>query len=296
MVSLVQTLAVAEYLSFHRAAKALGTSQSSVSARIRALEEELGIVLFDRNTRGVRLTKAGHRFVDQVEDAMNILDHAIKTAGMQARGEEGELRVGVHALISGTFLDRLLERFHAEYPNIRLHLAEGTAREAQIMVRESQLDVAFMAGAHEIPDLNSRVIWRDALTVALSATHPLAQRENVDWEQLTDETFLVRHGGTGPQVHDTIVQRSTGKWPAPTILRHDVGREALLSMIAIGHGISLFAQENEVAASAKVAFLPIRDEPETIPFSAVWSPGNRNPALTKLLSLAADGGPSRTIA
>lgn len=56
MAALIQTLAVAEYLNFHHAAKALGISQSSVSARIRALEEELGILLFERNTRGVRLT------------------------------------------------------------------------------------------------------------------------------------------------------------------------------------------------------------------------------------------------
>ncbi|WP_212541952.1 LysR family transcriptional regulator [Sphingopyxis indica] len=97
MVALVQTLAVAEYLSFHRAALALGTSQSSVSARIKALEADLGVILFDRNTRGVRLTEAGRRFVDQVHDAMGILDRAIKTAGMQAHGEEGELRIGVHA-------------------------------------------------------------------------------------------------------------------------------------------------------------------------------------------------------
>lgn len=58
MTALVQTLAVAEYLSFHRAARALGTSQSSVSARVKALEEELGVLLFQRNTRGVRLTEA----------------------------------------------------------------------------------------------------------------------------------------------------------------------------------------------------------------------------------------------
>ncbi|AHE54144.1 helix-turn-helix domain-containing protein [Sphingomonas sanxanigenens] len=66
MVALIQTLAVAEYLSFHRAARMLSTSQSSVSQRIRALEEDLGVVLFDRNTRGVRLTEAGRHFVDQM--------------------------------------------------------------------------------------------------------------------------------------------------------------------------------------------------------------------------------------
>ncbi|MFT4121437.1 MAG: LysR family transcriptional regulator [Bradyrhizobium sp.] len=286
MVALIQTLAVAEYLSFHRAALALGTSQSSVSARIKTLEEDLGIVLFDRNTRGVRLTEAGRRFVDQVHDAMSILDRAIKTAGMQSRGEEGELRIGVHALTTGCFLDRLLERFHDDYPSVRLHITEGTARDGQFMVREGKLDLAFMVGAHDISDLNARIIWRDRLLVALSAKHLLAGRPDVDWQQLAEETFLVRHGGSGPQVYDLIVTRSAGKWLTPAIIRVAVGRTALLSMIAAGHGISLFAEEGVAANTANVVFRPIRDEPETIPFSAIWSPSNRAPALLKLLALA----------
>lgn len=286
MVALIQTLAVAEYLSFHRAALALGTSQSSVSTRIKALEQDLGIVLFDRNTRGVRLTEAGRRFVDQVRDALDIIDHAIVTAGMQARGEEGELRVGVHALTPSCFLDRLLGRFHGKHPGVRLHITEGTARETQIMVREGRLGVAFMACAHEIPDLNSRVIWRDRLMVALPARHRLAIQQDVEWRQLSTETFLVRHGGTGPQVHDLIAGRAAGKWPMPTILRHAVGHGALLSMIAAGHGISLFVEEATASVTANVAFLPISDEPETIPFSAVWSPHNQSQPLRNLLALA----------
>ncbi|ARR53303.1 LysR family transcriptional regulator [Rhizorhabdus wittichii DC-6] len=290
MVALIQTLAVAEYLSFHRAALALGTSQSSVSARIKALETDLGIVLFDRNTRGVRMTEAGRRFVDQVNDAMGILDRAIKTAGMHARSEQGDIRIGVHALTAGCFLDLLLERFHDKHPGIRLHITEGTARDAQFMVREGRLDVAFMAGAHEISDLNSRVIWRDRLMVALPLKHPLAELSNVEWRQLANETFLIRHHGTGPQVHDLIVLRSAGKWPVPTILRRKVGREALLAMIAAGHGISLFVEDSTVGNTANVIFLPISDEPETIPFSAVWSPRNRDPALLSLLTLATKMG------
>lgn len=286
MVVFVQTLAVAEYLSFHRAALALGVSQSSVSTRIKALEEDLGIVLFDRNTRGVRLTDAGRCFVDQVDEAMGILDRAIKIAGMQARGEDGELRIGVHALTPGCFLDRLLERFHTDHPGIRLQVAEGTARDAQFMIREGRLDVVFMACTHQTPDLNSRVIWRDRLMAALPVNHPLAAQSDVEWRHLADETFLVRYGGTGPQVHDLIVVRSAGKWPTPTIRRFDVGHSALVSMIAAGHGVSLFVEEGAADSTANVAFRPVRDEPETIPFSAVWSPSNRAPALLKLLALA----------
>ncbi|MBE9606017.1 LysR family transcriptional regulator [Acetobacteraceae bacterium H6797] len=293
MAALIHTLAVAEHLSFYRAAQALGTSQSSVSARIRALELDLGVALFDRNTRGVRLTEAGRRFVDQVHDAMDILDRAIKDAGMRAEGEEGELRVGVHALTAGCFLDRLLERFHDEYPSVRLHITEGTARNAQSMVREGKLDLAFMAGAYELPDLNSRIIWRDRLVVALPAKHSLVKRLDVEWRQLAEETFLVRHGGTGPQAHDLIVARAAGRWLTPVIQRFDVGRSALLSMIAAGHGISVFAEDSTVANTANVTFLPIRDETEPIPFSAVWSPRNRDPALLNLLTLATKMGRSR---
>lgn len=286
MTSLIQTLAVAEHLSFHRAAKALGTSQSSVSARIKALEEDLGIVLFDRNTRGVRLTEPGHRFVERVHDAMGILDQAIRAAGMQSRGEEGELRIGVHALTPGCFLERLLERFHIKHPGIFMHIAEGTARDAQLMVREGRLDVAFMLGTHQIQDINSRVIWRDRLMVMLSPTHPLAAQTEVEWRHLAEEHFLVRHGGTGPQVHDLILARTAGKGLTPTIVRADVERSTLMMMIAANVGISLAAAENVPANKMKVVFLPIRDEPAPVNFSAVWLPSNRNPSLLNLLNLA----------
>jgi DNA-binding transcriptional LysR family regulator len=86
MTSLIQALAVAEHLSFHRAAHALGTSQSSVSARMTALEEDLGVLLFERNTRGVRLTSTGKVFIEQVTAGINQIDYAVRTAGMKARG------------------------------------------------------------------------------------------------------------------------------------------------------------------------------------------------------------------
>lgn len=286
MTSLIQALTVAEFLSFGHAARRLGVSQSSVSTRIRALENEIGIALFDRNTRGVRLTEAGRHFVDQVGDALDIIDHAINTAGMLSRGEEGKLRVGVHALVSGGHLERLLARFHSKHPAIRLHITEGTARQAQLMVREGRLDVAFMALNHEIPDLSSRVIWRDGLMAALPLRHALATQPDVEWRQLAEETFLVRQDGTGPQVHDLIVLRSAGRWPTPAIQRFEVGISALLSMVAFGHGISLFAEESAAVTMANVIFLPIRDEPEPVTFSAVWSPRNRDPALMKFLELA----------
>lgn len=86
LLSLIQTLAVAEYLNFRHAANALGVAQSSVSARVKALEEDLGILLFERRARGVRLTEAGRHFVERIAAGVDQLDHAVKTAGMAATG------------------------------------------------------------------------------------------------------------------------------------------------------------------------------------------------------------------
>lgn len=296
MTSLIQMLTVAEYLNFRHAAAALGISQSSVSARIRALEEELGVQLFERNTRGVRLTAAGRHFTERVRVSIDQLDHAVKTVGMIACGEQGALRIGVHALLPGGFLDLLLERFSREYNNIRLHIVEGTARDTQIQVREGNLDIAFAGGTYELPDLHTRAIWRDRVMVVLPATHSLAEGQDVVWSQLAKETFLVRCGGNGQQVQDLIAARSEGRWSMPAILRLNVGRVSLLSMIARGHGISLFAEENAAIAPPGVVFLPVRDELEPVALSAVWSPSNRNPALKNLLHLAAElnRGSSRT--
>ena len=290
MTSLIQTLAVAEYLNFRHAANALGVAQSSVSARVKALEEDLGILLFERHARGVRLTEAGRYFVERIAAGVDQLDHAVKTAGMAAAGECGRLRVGIHALIPGSFLAALIGQYRENHPGIEVEITEGTARDAVMQLRADRLDVAFVAGKPELPDCHTRHIWSEPLVAVLPHGHHLARQSAITWADLVGETFLVRHGGTGPQVHDHIVLRLAGRWPAPSILRFDVGRSTLLSMVGQGFGITIGGAATSILPASGVVFLPLADEPEPISFSAVWSPFNRNAALRNLLALASDMG------
>lgn len=110
LVALLQALTVSEHLNFRRAAAALRVSQSVVSQRIKALEQDLGILLFERRHRGVRLTDAVRHFLQEVAIGIEHLDHAVKTAGMIARGEQGLLRVGLHSSIADGFLRLPLPR------------------------------------------------------------------------------------------------------------------------------------------------------------------------------------------
>ena len=290
LISLVQFIAVAEYLNFRHAANALGVAQSSVSARVKALEEDLGILLFERHARGVRLTDAGRHFVERVAAGIDQLDHAVKTANMAAVGESGRLRIGVHALIPRSFLANLVGQYREYHPGIEVEITEGTARDAVMQLRADRLDVAFVAGTPELPDCHSRPIWTELLVVVLPDRHRLAGQSAITWADLVGETFLVRHGGTGPQVHDHIVLRLAGRWPAPTILRFDVGRGTLLSMVGQGFGVTIVGAATSLLQPSGVVFVPFADEPEPVPFSAIWSPFNRSAALRNLLTLASDMG------
>ncbi|MEQ8700649.1 MAG: LysR family transcriptional regulator [Bauldia litoralis] len=288
MAALIQCVAVAEHLSFRNAAHRLGIGQSSVSARIKALEEELGILIFERNTRGVRLTEAGRLFVARVASGIEQLDEAVKTAAMVASGEHGGLRMAIHGLIAGSFLDNLLAGYRSTHPCIAVDMIEATAHDAVIQVRAGRIDVAFVVGAFDLPDCHSRPIWTEPLVAALSVDHRLAGQSGVTWADLSSEQFLVRYGGTGPQVHDHIVLRLAGRCSQPAIQRFEVERGTLLSMVAQGFGVTLLGAASGLFPTAGVVLLPIIDEPEPVVFSAIWSPHNQNATLRNLFSLAGD--------
>ena len=288
LASLIQTLAVAEHLNFRHAAKALGVAQSSVSARVKALEEDLDILLFERHARGVRLTEAGRHFVERIAAGVDQLDRAVKTAGMAAVGECGRLRIGIHALIPGSFLAELIRQYREDHPGIEVEITECTARDAVVHVRADRLDVAFVAGKLELPDCHARPIWSEPLVAVLPEQHRLAGQSSITWSDLVGETFLVRSGGTGPQVHDHIVLRLTGRWLAPSIQCFDVERSTLLSMVGQGFGITITAAATALLPTSGVVFLPFADEPEPAAFTAVWSPFNRSAILRNLLTLASN--------
>jgi DNA-binding transcriptional LysR family regulator len=286
MPALLQTLAVSQHLSFRHAAQALGISQSSVSARIRRLEQELGVSLFDRSTRGVRLTEAGRKFVELVNAGIDQIELAVTTAGREAAGEHGRLRIGIQHLIPGSFLDDLLVGYRDAYPGIAIELREGASHDAIADLRAGRIDVAFVGNAPELPDCHSRPVWTEAVWAALPQNHPIASRSGVTWADLAGETFLVRNSGTGPEVHDYIILRLGNRWPPPQVQWVGVERATLLSMVGRNFGITIVGAMALLLPVVGVVFLPITDEPEPAVFSAIWSPHNRGAALRNLFALA----------
>jgi DNA-binding transcriptional LysR family regulator len=286
LAALVQALAVADHLDFRRAAEALGTNLSTVSQRIKVLEENLGVSLFERHPPGVRLTQAGRCFLDEVAQGLEHLDYAVKSAGMIVRGEQGHLGIGLYSPIAEGFLADLLKDYRASHPGVDIEIAEGCAHGLIRQVREERLDIAFVLGSPKIADCQCRPLWTEPLVVALPAQHPLTEAEALRWADLATETFIVRNGGIGPQLHDHIVARLAEHALRPSVRHFDVGRDTMMSLVAQGCGLALTAGLESKVSFPNVIFRRIADEPEPVVFSAVWSPFNRSGTLRDILDLA----------
>lgn len=288
MRTLVNVVTVAEFLNFRHAANYLGVSQSSVSTRIKALEENLGIFLFERRHRGVDLTEAGRSFVNEIAMGIEHLDHAIATAGAISAGTIGRLRIGLDSSIASGFLADLRLRFRKNYANIEIVLTEGRAADTVRQVREHFLDIAFTMGANDLPDCHSQTLWSERFVIAVPIHHPMATADGFGWEDLASEKLLVRRGGAGPQFLNHIRRRIGERNRTPNIQRFDVGRDTLMHMVADGEGVKLTTEAVASVPFPGIVFRCIADETEEAKFSAVWSPHNRSPALKNFLDLATE--------
>ncbi|MFJ9898413.1 LysR substrate-binding domain-containing protein [Streptomyces sp. NPDC091280] len=196
-------LAVAEELHFGRAAGRLRVVQPTVSQQVRRLERELGLELFDRTTRNVTLTAAGHAFLPRARAIVAAEEAALETMVSLRADRLATLRVGTSTGL-GTRLERLLAdiEHHAPEITVELHSAPPAARLQQ--VRDGALDAAFVRGVGQSPGLDLIPVWRDELVVALPASHPLAARERVEIADLAAMPLRIAPHHANPHLVDLI--------------------------------------------------------------------------------------------
>ena len=183
---------VAEEGHITRAAERLGIQQPPLTRQIRALEEELGVMLFQRLPRGMRVTEAGRVMVEEARAILERADRLPDTAARAARGEQGRLAVGYTS--SGAFhpfVAQQIRAFRAAAPGVQLALAEDGTPELVAALEEERLDAAFVrsGGAH-VAGLRVEPLLAEPMVVALPSDHALAGANEVARAALADETFV----------------------------------------------------------------------------------------------------------
>ncbi|MDQ7777302.1 LysR family transcriptional regulator [Paracoccus aminovorans] len=277
-------VAAVEHGSFSAAAGELGVRESAISRRIRDLEDETGAALFIRHKRGVTLTDAGRRFLKHARRALDELDLAIKDVGAAGRVEHGVLRIGIFASLASGFLAELLRRYNDDHPGVRSVIVEGCPANHIAAIRQHRMDVAFLTGTPDAAECDVEVFWQERVFVALPKEDDLTVRKRIAWSELRDRHFVVSEAGPGPEIHDYLVRHLSELGHHPSVERCPVSRDTLMQLVALGKGLTLTSEATTGATFPGVSFRPLATEP--LPFCAVWSPRNDNPALRRLLSLA----------
>lgn len=279
-------IAAAENESFRRAASAMHVQQSSVSRAIRLLEDELGVSLFERQPTGSHLTDAGRRLLSEIKPAVEQLELARKKASAAGRGETGVVRVGILTSLAGGFLRQLLRCYAVRHPKITIDIRDGSRADHVGAIRRHKLDVAFLTGDRGIADCEMSPLWEERVHVALPKDHALADEGPIDWPELRGECFIVSRFAPGPEVHDYVVRRAADYSTYPEVQYKAVVQETLMNLVGLGQGITLVSAAWTDVKFPDLKLVPLSDPADIVPFSAVWSHHNDNPALRRFISTA----------
>lgn len=254
-------IAVADELSFTRAARRVHTGQSTVSAGVRALERQLGAVLFDRDQRGVRITAAGQAVLPALRAVVAAEAHA-RTAA-DPRGElRGELRMGVFSSVSHLAIPRVLGAFHREHPLVELRLqpAAGGSGELADAVRRGRLDLSlFGLPASAAPGLTVHHLSTTPYAVVLPTDHELAQRTSLRLGDLESERFVDSPVGFGNR--DVLDQALHARGIVRDVRAEVTETNAIPAFVATGLGIALLP-ELLIPPRAGITTVPLHERIE----------------------------------
>lgn len=254
-------VAVAEELSFTRAAARLNMTQPPLSRQIRLLEESLGLILLERSNRTVRLTAAGESLLGSATDLLQRADNAALQAQQAARGEVGSIRMGFVPSAALKFVPRIVEVFVRDLPKVQFRPSEMMSYEIIEALRSGALDFGLTRSAGHGNDIVAIPLVKEPLILALPAGHPLATQSEVtllDLEGAAMIGYSTERGGFLRAVHDRLFAVA-GIEPR---LVHEVSQtQTMLALVNQNLGLALVPRSSRAQQMENLVFRAI-DIPE----------------------------------
>lgn len=270
-------VAVAEQRSFTKAATQYYLSQTAITQQVRALEETLGVRLLDRNSRPVSLTPAGTVFLKEAKAILLRMETAVSRTRDASVGLVGAIRIGYTKGYERSDLSDTLRGFHRAFPNILLTCFRCDTDMLAAGLLNGEYDLIFTWDSTNLCQddrVESRLVERARLVVALYGGHPLAQRAVLRREELKDETILyMTPSSTGDSFGDAYFMQLYQKAGyQPYILLRSNDTESILMMVAAEEGISILPAycTDKLTNADNLAFVPLAGEEETEEILAVW--------------------------
>lgn len=283
-------LAVAEELSFTRAAKRLNLAQPPLSRHIRQLEEKLGVRLFVREPRRVALTPAGRLFYEETRTIPRRLARAGDVAKRCAAGETARLRLGFVSAVMNDELVAVFRRFRERHPEIGVTLHDASPHDQLDAIAAGRLDGGFIGIVPPQQPTGIRFVpWRtEPLILLVPSGHPFSGRESIELQETAGESFVVVSPDAAPAFANLLRDHFTAAGIHPRVILESPRAQAVALMVAAGSGVAILPATLAELLGTSAHGIPLAKLP---PITHVFAcPENRaSAAVESFLSLMIDG-------
>jgi DNA-binding transcriptional LysR family regulator len=260
-------LSIAETLHFGRTAELIHLSQPALSLQIRALEEEVGVRLFERNRRKTTLTAAGFAFRDDAARALSQLDQAMRKAKLAANGKLGLLRIGFISTAGIEIVPDVFRQFRELNPEVECSLRAIPTADQVRMLETGSLDIGFLRlpiGGHSALDVVT--VHREPFVLVVPASHKLAKRKRIRLSELSGQDFVMYERNYAPGFHDLVLGMLRDARIVPNVSQTGAEISTLISLVDAHIGIAILPASAVKYCVASVVACDIADR---IPMSEI---------------------------
>jgi DNA-binding transcriptional LysR family regulator len=264
-------VAVAEELSFSRAAQRLRISQPPLSNQIKQLEEELGVQLFKRSSRGVRITDAGEVLLADARRIFVQLEQTTRIVQRVGHGEVGRLTLGFVPSASNEMLPSILRTFRHRYPEVELFLREMRPDRVVQRLHDQQIDAGFLYLSLDDASLNVECVSREPLVLALPESHRLASKPRIALQALTEEPFILPARYSMPGLYGQVTKACHQAGFVPRAVQKDVWlMQTIVGLVAGNIGVALVPASLRNLRRRGVVYKQVYGLSPTVELGMVW--------------------------
>jgi DNA-binding transcriptional LysR family regulator len=282
-------LAVAEEENFHRAAARLHVAQPALSRQIQALEQALGVELFERLPRGIRLSNPGHAYLEDVRRILGDVARAQDRVRRVAQGQLGQVRIGFNEIAARQpYLPGFFQAARARYPDIDLKLTLLVSQLQMDALRTGQIDAGFLF--HRPPENDELDFIRiddDDYAIAMPRTHRLAGRRNLRLADLQDEPFIMMSQHSNRVLYERLMAACVAGGLVPRQVHEANNEYAIVNLVAAGVGLAFLNRSFRLHSLPDVMLHAVEDFSVPVQLELVWRRDNRSPALARFVETVA---------
>ncbi|KAF1044640.1 LysR family transcriptional regulator [Xylophilus sp.] len=280
-------LAVAETENVRAASEQLHVTQPAISRQIHDLEDELGVLLFERTPRGLRLNANGRAFLEDATALMTGLQTACERVRRVSRGEIGSLKIGFVEIAGWEgIIPEAIQRYRIAAPDVHLEPLPLASPEQLAQIHDGTLDGGFVYLFGNRPEgIDTVPLCRHGTVLAMLRGSPLAAAPRVRLRDLNERAFVAFQRSVYPAYFDALLVACTAAGLVPRIVQHVRTEAAVLSLVTAGIGLALVNDRNRFRAPSQVTFVEAKDLRLELPLSFAYRTDTRNPAVRALVEM-----------